>query len=430
MNVLVAVSDPKLREDVLAVVRAAGYVPSEAGGPEEAISRLPELSVDAVLVDADEERSADAISDLGAAAPGAAVVVIGASPSVDRVVGALRRGARDFLRKPFDVADLERALARATGRPPPPPLDATFRTADPRTLRMLAQLESAAATEATIRLVGESGTGKDALARLVHLHSPRRGGPFVVVACAGLPRSLAETELFGHVRDAFSDAGRARTGRLAAAHGGTLVLDEVADLAPALQPKLLRVLQEREIVPVGGRAPRHVDLRVVATTRRDLAAEVAAERFREDLYYRLDVVTLAVPPLRERPDDIPLLAGELLERFARSFGEEPAELGPEAVRALQARPFRGNVRELENLMRRAALLFPGRPVEVERLDAPLARGGDGLPSGLRALNLRDLERAAIARSLQVAGGNRTLASRALGISVRTLRNKIRLYELA
>ena len=430
MRVLARLRDDGLRRDVLSVARAAGYVAEEGASDEVLLARSAEGDIDASLVEVSCHADLHLVEELRRVAPDVGVVAVGGRPGVDLVVDAFRVGATDYLRMPFDVSSLERALAQVLRRETEGPSDRTFLTQDPRMRRLLDQLRRVAASEATVRLVGESGTGKDLLARWLHDASPRRRGPLVVLSCAGLTPSLAESELFGHARGAFSGATDSRPGQLAAANGGTLVLDEVADLGLDLQPKLLRALQEREVIPLGGRSPRALDIRVVATTQRDLDREVAARRFRADLYYRLDVVSLQIPPLRERPDDIPLLARAFLDRFAVVSGTEPARLEDATLVELATRPFRGNVRELENLMRRASLLFPGRSIELDRLLSPSHASKDPLSSKLRSLNLRELERAAVIRSLEVTGGNRTLASRALGISVRTLRNKIRLYELA
>ncbi len=429
-RVLVVETDAALAGDLLRVLRSAGFDADVAAGLRRALDCVATGGFDVVLVDVSREAALAAIDALRSRAPEVAVIAVGAEPAVERVVEAMRRGAVDFLRKPFALAALERALGAVESTRLEPREDAALITADPTLRRLLDELRKAARTDATIRIVGESGTGKELLARLVHRASRRRGGPLVPVNCGGLQASLAESELFGHERGAFTDAVEPRPGQIAAASGGTLVLDEVADLALDLQPKLLRVIQEHEVTPLGATRPRAVDLRIVATTRRDLAEEVAAGRFREDLYYRLDVISFRVPPLRERRGDVPLLARAFLERFARSAGVETPELGDRALEALTELPFRGNVRELENLMRRAAVLFPGREVEVARLLGPGAAAAPGLPAGLRSLNLRELERAAIERSLVQSRGNRTLASRALGINVRTLRNKIRLYGLA
>ncbi len=431
-RVLVVEPAPTLGRELLRVVRSAGWEADATASQASALRALGGGGFDAVLLDVSRSADLAAIDAIRARAPGVGVVAMGAEPRVERVVEALRRGAEDFLRKPFGRVALERALG-AVEAARAEPLEGGFLTWDPAVLRLLAELRRAASTEATIRIVGESGTGKELLARRVHRLSRRRSGPCVLVNCGGLHESLAESELFGHAQGAFTGAVEPRTGQIATADGGTLVLDEVGDLAPGLQPKLLRVLQEKEVTPLGTSVATPVDARIVVTTQRDLVAEVAAGRFREDLYYRLDVIHFRVPPLRERPGDVPGLARTFLERFARGTGSEPPRLGEAALDALCRLPYRGNVRELENLMRRAAVLFPGRDVDVERLlgaRAGKAAAPELLPEGLRSLNLRELERAAVERSLHQARGNRTLASRALGISVRTLRNKIRLYDLA
>lgn len=430
MRVIARLRDAGLRRDVLSVVRAAGYAAEEGASDEALLARAEDGDVDASLVEVSCHADLRLVEELRRVAPDLGVVAVGGHPGVALVVDAFRAGAADYLRMPFDVSSLERALAHVVRRDHEGPSDRTFLTQDPVMRGLLDQLRRVATSEATVRLVGESGTGKDLLARWLHDASPRRRGPLVVVSCAGLTPNLAESELFGHDRGAFSGAIESRTGQLAAANGGTLLLDEIADLRLDLQPKLLRALQEREVVPVGGRTPRPLDIRIVVTTQRDLDREVAEGRFRADLYYRIDVVSLRIPPLRERPRDIPLLARAFLKRFAADSGGDPARLDEASLAQLATLPFRGNVRELENLMRRAALLFPGRQVDLERLFSPSSSSRVPMSSKLRSLNLREMERAAVIRSLEVTGGNRTLASRALGISVRTLRNKIRLYELA
>jgi len=431
-RVLIVERSGPLRADLRGAVRAAGWDAEAAGSAEAAGALARARAFDAALVEVAGPADLATLAALREAAPRMAVVAAGADPSVDVAVEAMKRGARDFLRKPFGVSRLEATLAAAlgpeTGAEAPSPL----LTEDRGMRALLRQAEAAAATEATVQIVGESGTGKDLLARRIHQRSPRRAGPYVAVNCAALPESLAESELFGHEQGAFTGATEARPGQFAQARGGTLLLDEVSELAPSLQPKLLRVLQEREVMPVGAVATEPVDVRVVATSQRDLGDEVARGRFREDLYFRLDVIVLHVPPLRERPGDVPLLARHFLARAAEAHGTEPPRLGAEVMRALCRHPFRGNVRELENLMRRAAVWFPGRDVDPERLLASGPRRGNGSAAGttgLHTFNLREIERQVIARSLAETGGNRTHASALLGISVRTLRNKIKAYSL-
>jgi two-component system response regulator HydG len=427
-RVLIVEPDDGLRSDLLRVLRSAGY---EADAEREAAEeRIAGGGYQAAILDVSSAGLVE-LERLAAAAPDLALVVTGAEPSVALAVEAMKRGARDFLRKPFDVRRLEAALDAVFERDRCGCAAAgvSLRTEDPAMQRLLAKAEAAAVTEATVQIVGESGTGKDLLARFVHLKSARRSGPFVVVNCAALAESLWESELFGVERGVFPGAMESRPGRVAAADAGTLLLDEVSEVALSLQPKLLRVLQEREVHPVGGLAARRVDVRILSTTQRDLRAEVEARRFREDLYYRLDVIVLGIPPLRERPADIRLLARSFLERFAEANGKEPPLLHETSLRKLVRHPFPGNVRELENLMRRAVLLHPGREIDVDRLLGRRGVSGDAHGVLRGSLNLRELQRRAILRSLAHTGGNRTEASRQLGISVRTLRNKIRQYGL-
>ena len=432
-RVLIVEPGESLRSDLASAVRRAGYQAEAVADTAAALVRIAEAPVDLVLADVPEPAVLPELSRLREATPGIPMVAMGRNPSVEVAVEAMKRGAGDFLRKPFAVSALEVALAAADRRSPsarselgaPPEI----LTEDPAMARLLREASAAAVTDATVQIVGESGTGKDLLARHLHRSSARRRGPFVAVNCAALPETLAECELFGHERGAFTGATEARPGQVLAAQGGTLLFDEVAAMEPWLQPKLLRVIQEREVLPVGGLRPRPVDVRIVATTQRELGPEVAAGRFREDLYYRLDVIVLRLPPLRARLGDLPLLAQRFLSRFAEASHCEPPMLSAEGLARLSQHPFRGNVRELENLMRRAVFMFPGREIDVDLLLRPSRAAVSPLrPS--ETLNLKQIERQTVIRSLHESEGNRTRAARALGISVRTLRNKIRLYGLA
>lgn len=424
-HVTLIVGDPALRADLQRAVRATGYT-AEAPASRETALESVRGRTDAVLIDVERPEDLDIIASLRKSRSSLPIIAFGSDSRLASLVEARRAGAGQLLRKPFDVDLLEKALASATRGPATS--SEPFLTRDPRMMRLLADLERAAITSATIRIQGESGTGKDLLARFVHRASLRRAGPFVVVSAGGLSETLAESELFGHERGAFTGAVEARAGQLRTASGGTLVLDDVCDLAPSLQPKLLRVLQEREVTALGASTPEPVDLRLVVTTQKDLRAEVEAGRFREDLFFRLDVIEFQIPPLRERPDDVELLANVMLERFSLEQGTPPPRLNDVALAALRSHPFRGNVRELENLMRRATILFGDREIDPEIL---LAQGPSrtAAPRAIDSLNLRELERDAIVRALEARGGNRTQAANELGISVRTLRNKIRLYEI-
>ncbi len=305
---------------------------------------------------------------------------------------------------------------------------------DPGMRQVLATLASVAGSEATLLLCGESGVGKTRLARAVHEASPRSAGPFVAVNCGALPEGLLESELFGHRKGAFTGAVRDRAGKFEAADGGTLFLDEIATASPALQVKLLRVLEQRVFEPVGDERTRSVDVRLIAATNKDLAAEVQAGRFREDLYYRVHVVAVRVPPLRERRADIPFLCEEFLKRFALRHRRAIEGLAPEALAALLLQPWPGNVRELENTLERAVLLTRGPRIAPD--DLALAAGSppkeeffEDLPLGPLKDALAIPERALILRALRREGGNRQATAQLLGINRTTLFNKMRKYDL-
>ena len=301
-------------------------------------------------------------------------------------------------------------------------------------------LERIAPTEATVLLMGETGTGKDVLARAIVEHSSRKNGPFVVVDCGAVSYSLLESELFGHERGAFTGAVASRQGAFELADGGTLFLDEIGEMAPGLQAKLLRVLETRTFRRVGGSVDITVDVRVVAATHRDVKRAVAEGRFREDLFFRLNVVPIDLPALRERPEDIPLLADHFIARFCRELGRAPARLEAHALEALRGYAWPGNVRELRNVMERVVLLEAEDVILPEHLPSeivhPVARGGGGaagvagetFPAGV-VRPLTDIEKLAIEHALRVCGGNKTRAAQALGISRQTLRTKLKEYAL-
>ncbi|HEX6745869.1 MAG TPA: sigma-54 dependent transcriptional regulator [Longimicrobium sp.] len=331
---------------------------------------------------------------------------------------------------PFRSAGSAAATARVLSAPAAAPREAADGAFLGRSPRVLAALEVArlvADSTATVLVQGESGTGKELLARIVHEHSRRARGPFVAVNCAAIPETLLESELFGHERGAFTGAASRRLGRFERASGGTLFLDEVGDMSPTMQAKILRVLQEHEIERVGGDTPVRVDVRVVAATNRDLEAEAAAGRFREDLYYRLAVVVVQLPALRDRGDDVDLLARRFLETFAAEHGRPVRGVSPDAAARLRAYTWPGNVRQLRNVMERAVLMADGEVLRAEHL-APevLAATAAPEPDGDgRFLPLRELERRHIRRALDLSGGNLGDTARMLGIHRNTLRQKLR-----
>jgi two-component system, NtrC family, response regulator AtoC len=373
---------------------------------------------------------------LRAETPETEVIVLTAHGTVGTAVEAMKLGAFDYLSKPLSGPDelrllVRRALERSELRVESDRHKRSERktplvAADPLMLAVAEQIRKVAATNATVLLLGESGTGKEVAARAVHAESPRGKGPFVAVNCAAITETLLESEIFGHEKGAFTGATEARRGRFELADGGTLFLDEIGELAPGLQSKLLRVLEERKFERVGGSRTVSVDVRVVAATNRDLAAEMQAGRFRADLYHRLAVFPIRLPPLRERKKDIVPLAEHLLLRIGEDLGRRGLSLSKSAQAALLARDWPGNVRELRNVLERAAILTEGKQLEAEHLgaSAPPALAAAG-PAG----TLRDAERATIAAALAATGGHRKQAAERLGIGERTLYDKIKDYGL-
>jgi DNA-binding NtrC family response regulator len=306
-------------------------------------------------------------------------------------------------------------------------------TRDPVMLHILRMAKAVAPTRATVLIQGESGTGKEILARHLHAHSDREGGPFVAINCAALPEGLLESELFGHEKGAFTGALMRKLGKFELANQGTLLLDEISEMHPHLQAKLLRVLQENEIDRVGGRLPIPINTRLIATTNQDLQELIQKNEFREDLFYRLQVISFTLPPLRERRGDIPLLAEYFLQQYARLFGKTNVKLTTAALAALEKASWPGNIRQLENAIARGVLLAEGnyvhtRDLQAEKSTEPLERPPLTVSPGDKPVTLREMEQRLIYSALDETSGNRTHAAKLLGISVRTLRNKLHEYR--
>jgi two-component system response regulator AtoC len=458
-QVLVADDDRTIRRNLVKLLLSEGYRPLEAASGGEALECVRDQKPDAVLLDL-KMPGRDGLAVLAELEPLLAelpVIVVTALGGSAAAIEAMRRGAYDYLSKPFDLDEvlltLKRALrqralafevkalrarsesngfeaAQEDGQEP----ELIGQSAAMREVFKLIGL--VAANDAPVLIVGESGTGKELVATAIHSHSSRAGGPFIRVNCGALPEGLVESELFGHEKGAFTGADRRKPGRFERAAGGTILLDEVGELPLPAQAKILRVQQQHEFELVGGTETIQTDARVISATHRDLSKEVAAGRFREDLFYRLNVARIAIAPLRDRPEDIEPLAGHILRRLERRHGWRELNLAPEALPALRQRPWPGNVRQLENALARAAIASRGRAILPEHLDVEqaaepalheAAEAQELLP--LPAL-LAEVERRAIERALRACGGNRTRTAERLGISRRHLFDKIREYDLS
>jgi len=363
------------------------------------------------------------------------VAMITAYGSLETAINALKAGAFDFLTKPVDLTRLRELVGTALRMPA---AGGSFTSIDRRLLgdsppmRILRkQIDKLARSQAPVYISGESGSGKELVARLIHEQGPRAGQPFVPVNCGAIPSELMESEFFGHRKGSFTGAVEDKPGLFQAAHGGTLFLDEVADLPLSMQVKLLRAIQEKAVRSVGGQQESVVDVRILCATHKDLDAEVAAERFRQDLYYRLNVIELRVPSLRERRDDIEVLAASMLKRLAKDTGQPAARLHPQALAALKNYRFPGNVRELENVLERAHTLCESRAIEAE--DLRLSEGNCAADGGIADLtqidNLEDylenVERKLILQALEETRWNRTAAAQRLSLSFRSMRYRLK-----
>jgi two-component system NtrC family response regulator len=444
-HVLVVDDEAAQRQVLAGFLRRCGYRVSEASGADAALAIVARETVDLVLSDIrmPGRSGAELLEEVRSLNPEVPVILMTAYGSIASAVGAMKRGAADYLTKPIDLDELEILVARtlerraleSENRELRRVLEGRYRlegleTANARMAEAINTAARAAPSRATILIRGESGTGKELLARAIHYASPRRQKPFVAVNVAALPETLVESELFGHERGAFTGADRERRGRFELADGGTLLLDEIGDLPRATQVKLLRVLQERAFERLGGTRTITVDVRVIAATNRDLEAAVREGSFREDLYYRLNVVTVEVPPLRERREDIPLLVEKFVARFAAEAGRPIEGVSREALDQLVRYAYPGNVRELENIVQRAVVLARGP--RITTADLPLHLGappGEAGDAGTFVERVAAFERRLIVEALDRAQGVRTRAARELGMSERHLRYKLKKYGL-
>jgi DNA-binding NtrC family response regulator len=440
-SVLVVDDEPGMQMALRTNFQREGWYVDTAAGSREALQKLqsrhfPLVVTDVRMPDGD---GLHLMRSLRALSPSTGVIVLTAFGSVPEAVQAMRGGACDYLTKPISFEELqsavERVMRRATGPAGNVAPSGGIVGVAPSLLKALERARHAARTDADVLIEAESGTGKELFARYIHENSDRRGRPFIAVNCAAVPENLLESELFGHVRGAFTGATASKAGKFELAEGGTLLLDEIGEMPLHLQPKLLRVVQEREVERLGDTRGTRVNIRIVATTNVSLPVMVQEGKFRADLYYRLNVIPMSLPPLRERREDVPLLADFFVRKHSKEAGRPAPLLHPEFISGLQAHSWPGNVRELGNFMRRVVTLSDGDEIGPESLRAELSNAVRSsavfqVTATPRAgTSMREVERTLLEATLQSTGGNRTRTAEMLGVSLRTIRNKIREYGL-
>jgi len=444
--ILIVDDDASQRAQLAGFLRDLGADVAEAGDGREAVALLPRVAPDVVITDLRMPKmdGRELLREIRQVNPEIGVVVVTAYGTVEDAVACLKDGASDYLLKPLDLDEVEHVVRRAVERRHLERENRELRrrlgtlesvegivTAGGAMAEVLSMVKRVSASSAPVLILGETGTGKELVARAIHAAGPRGSAAFVPVNASALSPTLLESELFGHEKGAFTGADRLRKGRFEAATGGTLFLDEVGDLPPEVQVKLLRVLQDRAVERVGSNLPVAVDVRMIAATHRDLVREIAEGRFREDLYYRLAVVTIEIPPLRRRRADIPLLVEHFVARYAETVPEGPAKMSREAMDLLVRYDYPGNVRELENTVQRAMVLARGGQITTDDLP-PAVLGAAAEPGATTTLDsdgslparVAALEKAAIEEALAVEDGNQSRAARRLGISERALRYKL------
>jgi len=448
--VLIADDEERILKALARALREDGHEVVEAGGGRAAQRLLGERDFDVLVVDnvMPDLTGLDVIRELAASSqPGERpqVVLMTAHATVGNAIEAMKLGALDYLQKPFDVDELlvvvrravELQRLRSQHRYLLSERDEEFNhygiVGRSRALQdVIASIERVAESRSTVLITGETGTGKELVARAIHDRSAQRGMPLIKVNCAAIPDSLIESELFGHVRGAFTGAVSNRRGRFALAHGGSILLDEIATLGSMVQAKLLRVLQEREFEPLGSERAEKVDVRVIAATNRDLSQMVTEGRFQSDLYYRLNVIPIRIPALRERPEDIPVLAEHFVRKHAARTGRRVERLDDAALAALERYEWPGNVRELENTIERAVVMAPGPVIGADMISGltPIPAAASSLPSMRLHQNIEWVERETIRRALDASGGIKKDAAEMMGVSQRALSYYLAKYPLA
>ncbi|MGZ0019696.1 sigma-54-dependent transcriptional regulator [Nitrosomonas sp. wSCUT-2] len=437
LPILVVEDDQDLQEAICATLKLSGYQTWAASNGVDAMKILKERQIGMVVSDV-QMKPIDGfalLQEIKAFEPELPVLLMTAYGDVKRAVAAMQTGACDYLLKPFDPGSLLAHVKRHAL--PEIEQDDKVVAKDPRTRSLLALARRVAQSPATVLLTGESGCGKEVIARFIHLHSSRSAKPFVAINCAAIPENLLEATLFGYEKGAFTGASQAQPGKFEQAEGGTLLLDEISEMPLELQAKLLRVLQEREVERVGGHKTIKLDIRVLATSNRDMPAMVKSGRFREDLYYRLNVFPIEIPPLRERPLDIEPLALRALSGSSSNTDKPAYRMTPAAIDKLTRYAWPGNVRELENVMQRAMILATDNLIDAEHIHLPvaaneiaeIAEAKNQTAEPAAEADIKSLERKHILETLAAVNGSRKLAVKKLGISERTLRYKLQQYRM-
>lgn len=437
-SVLLVEDDPSVRSTISTFLELEGYAVEAVSSTREAFSRLNRASYPIVISDIyiDERTGIDILNAARTANDACAVILMSARGSMETVMAATRGGAFDYLAKPFELDDLLSIVKRAEGAAADEEEDEDVDTEEPLATEMIGcsaklieiykVISRVAPTDALVLIEGETGTGKELIAHQLHANSKRVASPFLPVDCASLAPSLVESELFGAMKGAYTGADRDRAGVFETANGGTVFLDEIGEIDLNFQLKLLRFLQEKEIRPLGSSRPRKVDVRILAATNRDLRKMVDDGRFREDLWYRLDVVRIHVPPLRERHGDVPLLAAAFLKRYNERYGLD-ARITESGMKALADYTWPGNIRQLQHMMERMVILSPGSRITEDAVDDAIRSSG---PKDQAGESLADTEMEQIRKVLAATGGNKSRAARILGIERKTLYRKLERMGLA
>ncbi len=441
MRILIVDDELIARENLSRVLEREGYTVTSAASGEEALGMLESSAPDLVLTDLKMPGMGgiDLLTEIKRLRPPTEIIMVTAYATVDSAIAAMKRGAYDYLSKPFKLDEVRAVVAKAAEKIAlarenetlREQLKEIYRFSDiigksEKMAQVFDMIQRVAPTDANVLIYGETGTGKELVARAVHMNSPRAGKRFVSINCGAYTEELLSSELFGHERGAFTGAATAKTGLLEAGDGGTVFLDEIGEMSTPMQVRFLRVLQEGEVVRVGGTEPIRLALRVIAATHRDLKKMVAAGTFREDLFYRLDVVSIILPPLSDRKEDIPILAAHFLEKYNAAFGKRIHAIEPEAIGILMAYDFPGNIRELQNIIERAVVLCAGDTISARDLPADLVRLDIETHRGLSPYKtLAEQEKAAIEEVLRHVHYNRVRAAEILGVERTSLWRKIK-----